>query len=134
VSLQPHEDNMANLGKKNGVYLARFRYQGKEYKRSLKTADRKNAEAAMHRIEETLHRLAIGLIQIPPDIDPGGFIVSAGTITVRPVLLRPLTLEAAIDEYLGNIHHLAESNRYTISVHLRNLKKKLLNKICIGSA
>ena len=41
---------MANLAKKNGIYLARFRFQDKEYKRSLKTTDRKAAEAAMHRV------------------------------------------------------------------------------------
>jgi hypothetical protein len=41
---------MANLGKKNGTYLARFRFQGTEYKRSLKTTDRKAADAAMHRV------------------------------------------------------------------------------------
>src|SRR5579884_46600 len=125
---QPQEDNMANLGKKNGVYLARFRYQGKEYKRSLKTNDRKSAEAAMHRVEEALHRLAIGLIQIPTDIDPGDFILKGGTFTRRPILRQPSTLDAAVDEYLSNIRHLAESNRYTIGVHLRNLKKHLLNK------
>ena len=28
---------MANLGRKGDVYVARFRYQGKEYKKSLKT-------------------------------------------------------------------------------------------------
>ena len=52
---------MANLGKKNGIYLARFRYNGKEYKKSLKTTDHKTAEAAMHRVEDALYRLAIKL-------------------------------------------------------------------------
>ena len=69
---------MANVGQKNGVYLARFRFQGKEYKRSLKTSDRKNAEAAMHRVEDALHRLAIRVIAVPEGVDPGNFIVSAG--------------------------------------------------------
>ena len=31
---------MANLGKKGKMYVARFRYEGKEYKRSLKTTTR----------------------------------------------------------------------------------------------
>ena len=31
------ERNMANLGKKGELYVARFRYGGKEYKKSLKT-------------------------------------------------------------------------------------------------
>ncbi len=39
------------------------------------------------------------------------------------------TLDAAIREYLDNLGHLAESNRYTIGVHLRNLKKKLTAQV-----
>ena len=39
---------MANLGKKGDVYVARFRFQGKEYKKSLKTTNLADAEAAMH--------------------------------------------------------------------------------------
>jgi hypothetical protein len=122
---------MANLGKKNGTYLARFRFQGKEYKRSLKTADRKAAEGAMHRVEDALHRLAIGLITVPAGVDPGDFIVSGGVLTSpvnRPVCRQLPTLATAVDEYLGNLGHLAESNRYTVGVHLRNLKSKLIKK------
>ena len=51
---------MANLGTKNGVFIARFRFLGKEYKRSLKTADRGHAVAALRRVEDALHWLAIG--------------------------------------------------------------------------
>jgi integrase len=43
---------MANLGMKDGTYLARFRFLGKEYKKSLKTSNRKAAEGAMHRIRD----------------------------------------------------------------------------------
>ena len=30
---------MAQLATKNGIFIARFRFQAKEYKRSLKTTD-----------------------------------------------------------------------------------------------
>ncbi len=123
---------MANLGKKNGVYLARFRYSGKEYKKSLKTSDRKTAEAAIHRVEDALHRLAINTLAVPEGVDPGDFIVSGGTAAAAPRIPQPRavpTLDAAIQEYLNNLGHLAESNRYTIAVHLRNLKKKLPGKV-----
>jgi integrase len=123
---------MANLGKKNGVYLARFRFQGREFKKSLKTSDRKAAEAAMHRVEDALHQLTIHLIDVPAGVDPGDFIVSGGKLTA-PVLAPPVqvvpTLGAAIQEYLDNLGHLAESNRYTIGVHLRNLQKKMGDKV-----
>jgi integrase len=123
---------MANLGIKNGVYLARFRYLGKEYKKSLKTSNHKAAEGAMHRVRDALHRLAINTLAVPEGVDPGDFIVSGGTLTkpsARPSTgkMRKAipTLNAAADEYLQNLEHLAASNRYTIGVHLRNLKKKL---------
>ena len=48
---------MANLGQKNDTYLIRFRYQGKEYKRSLKTRDK----AAAERLEHSLAENVVGL-------------------------------------------------------------------------
>ena len=71
---------MANLGKKGDLYVARFRYQGKEYKKSLKTTRQADAEAAMHGIERAIHGLATGLLQVPPGVDPGDFILSGGTL------------------------------------------------------
>jgi integrase len=119
---------MANLGKKNGVYLARFRHAGKEFKRSLKTGDLASARAAMHRIEDALHRLAIDLISVPQGVDPGDFIVCGGTLKApeeRQESLPVPTVEAAITDYLSCLGHLAESNRYTVRVHLNNLQKYL---------
>jgi integrase len=119
---------MANLGKKNGTYVARFRFQGKEFKRSLKTTDRKAAEAAMHRVEDALHRLAINVITVPEGVDAGDFIVSGGTLQTPEPQPRPRvvpTLEKAIGEYSENLGHLADSNRVTVRGHLRNLKAKL---------
>jgi integrase len=119
---------MANLCNKNGVYLARFRFAGKEYKRSLKTSDRKAAEGAMHRVEDALHRLSIRLITVPEGVDPGDFIVSSGTLTTpAPTLPAPRvpTLKEAVGEYTSNQGHLAPSNRNTVRSHLRTLLKKL---------
>jgi integrase len=119
---------MANLGKKNGVYLARFRYQGKEYKKSLKTSSRKAADGAMHRVEDALHRLAVHVLTVPDGIDPGDFIVSGGTLTAPPPKSPPRavpTVAAGVREYTENLGHLAESNRGTVRGHLRSLQKKL---------
>ena len=55
---------MANLSNKNGVFLARFRFQDKEYKKSLKTTDRRAAEAAMQCVEDALQRPAINVINV----------------------------------------------------------------------
>jgi integrase len=122
---------MANLGKKNNVYLARFRLAGREYKRSLKTDKEKDAEAAMLRVSDALHRLAIGVIHVPEGVDPGDFVVSGGTLTApvsKPDAPKVPTLSEAVCEYEDNLGHLAQSYRFTISGHLRTLKKKLGQK------
>ena len=121
-----------NLSKKNGVYLARFRFQGKEYKKSLKTTERKAADGAMHRIADALHRLAINTLVVPKGVDPGNFIISGGTLTAPSPKREPRivpTLDHATAEYLGNLEHMAESNRYTLGVHLRNLKKNRCGRL-----
>jgi integrase len=119
---------MANLGKKNGVYLARFRFLGKEYKKSLKTTDRKAAEGAMHRVEDALHRLAINTLAVPEGVDVGAFIVSGGT-RQKPTAKHRTTavpsVKDAVREYTDNLAHLAVLNRSTIRTHLGNLRKKL---------
>src|SRR5262245_52316882 len=119
---------MANLGMKNGTYLARFRLGGREYKRSLKTADRKSAELAMHRVEAVLHQLALGYSKVPAGVDPGDYVVSGGTLEAAPPApARPPapSLEEAAREFLSNLGHLAPSSRYTAGVHLRNLRRAL---------
>lgn len=42
---------MASLGRKGDVYVARFRYLGKEYKKLLKTADPVDAQAALRGVQ-----------------------------------------------------------------------------------
>src|SRR6185312_3765308 len=74
------DTKMANLSKKGEVHCVRFRFQGKEYKKSLKTKDASAARAALHLIEITLHRLHTGQLHVPDRVDPGDFVVSGGTL------------------------------------------------------
>jgi integrase len=117
---------MANLGKKGKLYVARFRYDGKEYKKSLRTTSRADAEAAMHAVQRAIHGLTTGLLEVPSGVDPGDFILSGGTLK-QPVRRRQrgTPLAALIDDYLANQSHKAASTAYTEGVHLRNLKRKL---------
>ena len=52
---------MANLGQKDGIYLIRFRYHHKEYKRSLK---------AQRLVELTISVLLTGFLQVRPGSIP----------------------------------------------------------------
>jgi integrase len=117
---------LENLGMKGDVYVARFRFEGKEYKKSLKTRCPADARAALGGVERVLHGLATGLIQVPAGIDPGDFILSGGTLRDRPkARRRPQSLTALIDEYLAGQGHKARSSVYTEGIHLRNLVRHL---------
>jgi integrase len=117
---------MANLGKKGVVYVARFRFGGKEYKKSLKTDRLADARAALKGVERVIHGLTTGLVQVPAGVDPGDYIVSGGTLREPPrPRRRGPPLSALIDEYLANLAHKAPTSVYTEGVHLRNLRRKL---------
>jgi integrase len=121
---------MANLGKKGDVFVARFRYQGKEYKKSLKTSCLADARAALHGIERAVHGLATGMTHVPPGVDPGDFIVSGGTIkeAARP-RRRVSTLATLIEEYLSNQGQKAASSVYTERIHLKNFRVHLGGRV-----
>lgn len=114
---------MANLGRKGKTYVSRFRFDGKEYKKSLKTEVLADAQATMKCIERTIHGLTTGMILVPEGVDPGDFIVSCGTIreAAKPRRRAP-PISSLINEYLANLSHKAPSTIYTEGVHLRNFK------------
>lgn len=126
---------MANLGQKNGIYFIRFRYQGAEYKRSLKTRDRVDAEAAKRIVEQTIHRLLVGLISVPTNVEIPKYILSGGTYTStndveRSSKEKTLTLQAVIQAYLENAALLiAPSYLASQSTHLQHLANFLGEKV-----
>jgi integrase len=120
---------MASIFLKDGVFVARFRHGGREYKRSLKTGVRRDAELALAEIVRVVHRLRVGLMAVPDGVGVPDFVLSGGTLaaTSTPVAVAVAvpTLADAADAYLGNLAHLAPSTRLTAAVHLRNLSKEL---------
>ncbi len=120
---------MANLGQKNGIYHIRFRFQGKEYKKSLKTSDDDSAAAAKRSVELTIHRLITGLTGIPANVDPGDFILSGGTLQQpRPTAPKPNlpSTNQLVSEYLqSQKNFLAASSHSTLAMHLRHLTRHL---------
>jgi hypothetical protein len=75
---------MASLAVKNGAFLARFRFRGKSYKKSLKTRSTSDAKAALCIVELTIHRLTTGQLRVPTGVDIGDFIICGGTLTTPP--------------------------------------------------
>ena len=60
------------------VFRIRFRFQGQNVNRSLRTADSRTARATCARVEETLRLIERGRIEVPADVDPIGFVLSDG--------------------------------------------------------
>jgi integrase len=120
---------MANLGQKDGIFHIRFRFQAKEFKKSLKTTDKDAAQAALCSVELTIHRLLTGLIRVPATVDPGDFIVSGGTLTepspAVPQQKAPTTRKMMAEYLDGQKHLLAASYHYSQAMHLRHLTRHL---------
>jgi integrase len=118
---------MANINQKSGVFHVRFRFGGKQYKKSLKTRDRADARAALHGVEQTIHRLSTGQLHLPAGVDSGDFIISGGTLQPAAPARPPApSTRQLVSAYLeSQVNSLAESYRYSQGVHLRHLLKHL---------
>ena len=80
----------------------------------------------MHLIEQTVHRLTTGMIQVPAGVDPGDFILSGGTAK-RAIERRTSvpSVNGLIAEYLTQQSHVAGTYLATQTTHLRNFCRKL---------
>jgi hypothetical protein len=88
----------------SGRFLVRFRFGGREYKRSLKTSDRKEARGLPGRIEYTVQLIERGELDLPANADPATFIVSAGKRTGdESERQTPLTLKELFDTYKAKL-------------------------------
>jgi integrase len=122
---------MAGLHKDptSGFYRIQFRYGGRQFNKSLKTRDEREAESIRGRVDETLSLLRRGRLAIPDDADVGLFILSDGKLTAKPVaetLQVPTapTLGTLIDTYLASPP--ANKEPGTLKVersYLRNIRR-----------
>ena len=122
---------MAHLYVRDELFYVRFRYQGKAYKKALKTRDKADAQAGLHGVEQTVHLLKIGQHKIPPGVDPGDFIVSGGTHTRRRRRAAAIpTLARAVEEYLdAQKSMIAATYLDSQRTHLTHLKGFLNGKV-----
>ena len=120
---------MASLecDKASGRYRVRFRYGGRPFKRSLKTTDRREADAVRVRVEETVRLLERGRLQMPADADPGSFILSDGKLNGKPVRTEVLTLDGLFRLYQEKLPEGAKelSTLEGERIHLKHLLRHL---------
>ena len=111
------------------IFVVRFRYLGKEYKKSLKVRDETEAENAKNLVEVTIHRLLTGQTQIPGGIDPGDYIVSGGTLTEavarKATVATPTARDLATRFLQAQRQYLAPSTHKLFTYHLNHWLRHL---------
>jgi integrase len=112
------------------IYRIRFRYAGREYKRSLKTDQAREAHAMRGRIEETILLLERGRLEMPANADPAEFILSDGRRGTKPAAPTVFTLGELFKHYEENL--LAgtkeKTTRSSEKIHQAHLLKHLKSR------
>jgi len=106
----------------------RFRFVGQAFNLSLKTANLKEATAALARVEEMLSLLQRGVLELPSGADPATFLLSAGKTKQRPQESeRALTLGQLIDSYLKSLPEQAKEKTTlkTEATHIKHFRARL---------
>jgi integrase len=121
---------MASIEKRGDAFRIVFRHGGIKYARSLATSDERTARSSLVRLEDNLHRLAIGTLAVPTGTDLVDFLLTDGRAPVRLALkvsVEPstLTLAALFAEYFGK---LPEGNLEQITINTMKLHQHLLEK------
>jgi integrase len=115
----------------SGVWLIRFRFAGRQYYRSLETADEDRAKGIKAQVEETLDLLKRGRIALPEGAthdDAGIYILSGGKVLRRPsVAAASKTLKEVTDAYFADLPEgaKAKTSINTEKTHVGHLLKIL---------
>lgn len=123
---------MASLEKRGQSFRIVFRYGGIKYGRSLETTSERTAQAALARLEDNLHRLQIGTLEIPPQGDLASFLLADGRL--RPTKAKKsatiqsddaTTLASLFTQFWGNLPEgsLEKSTIDGMRIHQRQLEK-----------
>ncbi len=123
---------MANLYQSStGVWRIRFRFSGRQYYRSLDTADGGQALRIKEHAEETIDLLKRGRISLPESAsadEAGLFIISGGRITEMATASAPgKTLKEVTDLYFQDLPDgaKADNSLYTERIHVAHLLRLL---------
>ena len=122
---------MAYLEKRNQIYRIVFRLDGKRFSRSLETKNETSANLALAKLNDGLHRLKLGLLQIEAGDDAMTVLLSSGTVRTQPTVQRSLQLGHLLDEYFSAIPKgsLEENSLGMLGTHIKNFKRHLGSRL-----
>ena len=111
----------------SGRFHIRFRYGGRAYRRSLSTRNKREANAVLSRVEETIRLLDRGRLEVPPSAEPGVFILSDGKRNDKP---KPSVIPNLREFFRSYGEQLPrgtkeESTLYGEQIHIRHLLRHL---------
>ncbi len=110
----------------NGTFIVCFRFRGDQYQRSLKTKQKRDANAMRSKVELTLFRLSNGEIAIPDNVSPPDYIVTGKTKPDLRPTPQSLSFAELIEPYFEEHRYLkATSTLETERTHLNNLRRSL---------
>jgi integrase len=128
------EDAMAFLEQRGGRFRLIFRYAGRRYTHTLKTANPSIAEGLQGGIEKTLMLLDQKVLKIPDGVDVLSFIVGNGEVKLpelkptdgSPAKPQPdLTLRELRDQYIAAhaVGAMEKNSLDTVAMHLRHFMR-----------
>lgn len=108
-------------------FRIRFRYDGRNIQRSLKTSNRRRAGALCQQVEETLDLIDRGRIEIPCGVDPIAFILAGGKVVQQNKPSKSIGLSKLFETYLERMPkgRKEESTLLSERIHVKHLKKHL---------
>jgi len=124
---------MPSLEQRNGTYHINFRLNGRRFRRSLRTANDRSAQASMARLEDNLTRVELGTLELPDDVDVAAFLLSDGRTRKKPKRLGPRTLGELLKAFLAQLpdHSIEQSTRQSFEIHIRHLRRILGNAVTL---
>ena len=90
---------MAWLEKRRGTLHLNFRVGPQKFKRSLKTADEREAAAIQSRVERRLRLIEQGDLQVPDGADIVTFLLTDGKRTRQISISKQMSLSDLFDRY-----------------------------------
>lgn len=111
--------------KASGNYRIHFRCQGRQFQRSLKTVNLKEARGALGRIEETIRLIERGRLEIPDSVDPAEFVLSDGKLSQPVEVSKTLRLSELIAIYQASLPKGAkeDSTLHSEKLHFNHLQR-----------